>query len=215
MRIRLFCAVASWARRVAEGVDPYGGEEGNPRRARCPHHAADHAHGGNGRGRTCVRDGGRFVNRPYGWGRTPARNAGGDKPLLYGGGRNVGAGRRATKGRPYGRGTASKKTGKKGIDSFSLPCYTAFTRGCSSSVERRLPKPIRGVRFPSSAPKKAGPFGPAFFGADEGNESKSYMPAHESRYISFKGTNRRSDLGIAPYACSLRRRPPGWSGDRA
>ena len=164
MRIRLFCAVASWARRVAEGVDPYGGEEGNPRRARCPHRAADHAHGGNGRGRTCVRDGGRFVNRPYGWGRTSARNAGGDKPLPYGGGRNVGAGRRATKGRPYGRGTASKKTGKKGIDSFSLPCYTAFTCGCSSSVERRLPKPIRGVRFPSSAPKKEkGPHGPFFF----------------------------------------------------
>ena len=50
-------------------------------------------------------------------------------------------------------GTGEKSL-KKGIDSFPFPCYTAFTRGCSSSVERRLPKPIRGVRFPSSAPQK-------------------------------------------------------------
>ena len=49
--------------------------------------------------------------------------------------------------------TAKKNEGK-GIDYFSFACYTPFTRGCSSSVELRLPKPIRWVRLPSSAPKK-------------------------------------------------------------
>ncbi len=51
----------------------------------------------------------------------------------------------------------AKKIEGKGIDYFSFACYTPFTRGCSSSVELRLPKPIRWVRLPSSAPEKAGP----------------------------------------------------------
>lgn len=49
---------------------------------------------------------------------------------------------------------AAKKIGRKGIDYFPRPCYTTPTRGCSSSVELRLPKPIRWVRLPSSAPKE-------------------------------------------------------------
>ena len=53
--------------------------------------------------------------------------------------------------------TAKKNEGK-GIDYFSFAWYTPFTRGCSSSVELRLPKPIRWVRLPSSAPEKAGSF---------------------------------------------------------
>ena len=51
----------------------------------------------------------------------------------------------------------AKKIEGKGIDYFSFAWYTPFTRGCSSSVELRLPKPIRWVRLPSSAPEKAGP----------------------------------------------------------
>ena len=38
------------------------------------------------------------------------------------------------------------------IEIFFLLCYTGNTCGCSSSVELRLPKPIRWVRLPSSAP---------------------------------------------------------------
>ncbi len=58
--------------------------------------------------------------------------------------------------RAYGRGFAKEheKTGPKGIDFFPALCYTSTTRGCSSSVELRLPKPIRWVRLPSSAPAK-------------------------------------------------------------
>ena len=40
------------------------------------------------------------------------------------------------------------------IEIFILLCYTIHTCGCSSSVELRLPKPIRWVRLPSSAPRK-------------------------------------------------------------
>ena len=40
------------------------------------------------------------------------------------------------------------------IEIFISLCYTIHTCGCSSSVELRLPKPIRWVRLPSSAPCK-------------------------------------------------------------
>ena len=43
------------------------------------------------------------------------------------------------------------------IEIFILLCYTIHTCGCSSSVELRLPKPIRWVRLPSSAPEKKQP----------------------------------------------------------
>ena len=45
--------------------------------------------------------------------------------------------------------------------------WPLFLCGCSSVAERWLPKPVMWVRFPSPAPKKAGPCsqGPAFFGA--------------------------------------------------
>ena len=49
------------------------------------------------------------------------------------------------------------------IEIFFLLCYTGNTCGCSSSVELRLPKPIRWVRLPSSAPEKALALASAFF----------------------------------------------------
>ena len=49
------------------------------------------------------------------------------------------------------------------IEIFILLCYTIHTCGCSSSVELRLPKPIRWVRLPSSAPEKALALASAFF----------------------------------------------------
>ena len=54
---------------------------------------------------------------------------------------------------------AGKKRGEKSpnltLEFLFRLCYTSFTRGCSSSVELRLPKPIRWVRLPSSAPTGA------------------------------------------------------------
>ena len=41
------------------------------------------------------------------------------------------------------------------IEIFISLWYTIHTCGCSSSVELRLPKPIRWVRLPSSAPEKS------------------------------------------------------------
>ena len=38
-------------------------------------------------------------------------------------------------------------------------------RGCSSMVERRLPKPVTWVRFPSPAPRRGEPFGSPRFSA--------------------------------------------------
>ena len=47
-----------------------------------------------------------------------------------------------------------ERAGKLFIALLRDLCYTPHTRGCSSSVELRLPKPIRWVRLPSSAPTR-------------------------------------------------------------
>ena len=64
-----------------------------------------------------------------------------------------------------------QKNSQQALEIFPRPWYTEYTCGCSSSVELRLPKPIRWVRLPSSAPKKNSPEGCSSFISDHNRNS--------------------------------------------